>query len=689
MPTPTTDPHPVSAPDQGVPGDWLFEHAPLPQTCAVVTPDGALSQWRGNVAWHRLFEGAAPWVDPAVHAEFVHRLIALGGQGAEGVEPLRREMALTDRQGRERQMLVKAHLLPVNGQTLLLAGYLDITKQRAAVMASIGEYREMVDSANDTILLVEHNRIIECNPAAEQLFGRSRAELIGQHPGDLSPPFQEGGIASMELAQQRIADALSGVRRRFLWRHLRPDGSEFTAEVMLNPAHSLLDDKGVPRQGRFVSIMRDATERLQAEQALKDSAERFQRLFELAPVPLALLEPRGRVLAVNRQWTQLLGYTLDEVPDIPTWVALAYPDLAYRNMALALWDQALTAVMEEGREMQPTEVQVRSKDGQTRSVLVGGAMVGKELMTSFVDVTPQRRAQAELEALNATLESRVQERTQALQSAVDHLQRTQEELVRSEKLAGLGSLVAGVAHELNTPIGNAVMVSSTLRDLQQQFEESVAQGLKRSALQQFQAHWREATEVIERNLQRAAELIASFKQVAVDQSSYQRRPFELREVLHELHLTLSPTLRRSQVELIDLAPAGLRMDSYPGPLTQVLMNLVNNAVVHAFEQRERLREVRITAEALPDQRVRLTVADNGCGVDPAHLSRLFDPFFTTKLGRGGSGLGLHIVYTLVTGLLGGTVQVSSQPGQGCTVTLDLPCEAPHAAAPSHNMVQHG
>lgn len=241
MPTPTTDPHPVSAPDQGVPGEWLFVHAPLPQTCAVVAPDGALSQWRGNVAWHRLFEGAAPWVDPAVHAEFVHRLIARSGQGAEGVEPLRREMALTDRQGRELQMLVKAHLLPVDGQTMLLAGYLDITRQRAAVMASIGEYREMVDSANDTILLVEHNRIIECNPAAEQLFGRSRAELIGQHPGDLSPPFQEGGIASMELAQQRMADALSGVRRRFLWRHLRPDGSEFTAEVMLNPAHSLLE----------------------------------------------------------------------------------------------------------------------------------------------------------------------------------------------------------------------------------------------------------------------------------------------------------------------------------------------------------------------------------------------------------------------------------------------------------------
>lgn len=684
MSPPTPDPHPVPATDAVTPGDWLFEHAPLPQTCAVLAPDGGLSGWRGNLAWRDTFDSATPWIEPLAYAGFVRRLRTQEVSG----EPQVLEMALSDRQGRVRQMLVAGRLLRIAGQMQLLSSYQDVTVPRAAAQASISEYREMVESANDAILLVEHNLIIECNPAAELLFGRSRADLIGQHPGTLSPPYQEGGIPSMDLAQRRIADALSGVRRRFLWRHLRPDGSEFTAEVVLNPAHSLTDDSGQPRQGRFVSIMRDVTERLQAEQALKDSAERFQRLFELAPVPLALLEPRGRVLAVNRQWTQLLGYTLAEVPDIPTWVELAYPDQTYRAMALSLWEQALSAVMDQGREMQPTEVQVRCKDGQMRNVLVGGAMVGKELMTSFVDVTLQRRAKVELEALNASLESRVQERTQALQSAIDHLQRTQEELVRSEKLAGLGALVAGVAHELNTPIGNAVMVSSTLRDLQQQFDDSVTQGLKRSTLQQFQGHWREATEVIERNLRRAAELIASFKQVAVDQSSYQRRPFELGEVLHELHLTLSPTLRRSQVELLDEAPPGLRMDSYPGPLTQVLMNLVNNAVVHAFEGRPHPHQVRIRAEALPSQRVRLTVTDNGCGVDPAHLSRLFDPFFTTKLGRGGSGLGLHIVYTLVTGLLGGSVQVSSQPGQGCTVTLDLPCEAPHAAS-SSNMVQHG
>ena len=171
-------------------------------------------------------------------------------------------------------------------------------------------------------------------------------------------------------------------------------------------------------------------------------------------------------------------------------------------------------------------------------------------------------------------------------------------------------------------------------------------------------------------------MIASFKQVAVDQSSYQRRPFELAEVIHEMRLTLSPTLRRSQVELEEDVASPVRMDSYPGPLTQVLMNLVNNAVAHAFEHVTQPKVVRIVCRMLDAQRVRIQVQDNGCGIDEANLARIFDPFFTTKMGRGGSGLGLHIVYTLVTDLLGGTVQAQSQKGQGSCITLELPLVAP-------------
>jgi signal transduction histidine kinase len=274
----------------------------------------------------------------------------------------------------------------------------------------------------------------------------------------------------------------------------------------------------------------------------------------------------------------------------------------------------------------------------------------------------------------------VQARTAELQVAFEELRHTQDELVRKEKLASLGALVAGMAHELNTPIGNAVIVASTLADLRQQFDVEVARGLRRSVLSRFTADVAEAVDVMERNLRRAAELIAGFKQVAVDQSSHQRRPFELSEVVHELHLALSPTLRRRGVQWVEQVPAGLQMDSYPGPLSQVLMNIVNNAVTHAFDQQASPR-IAVRAEPVSDTHIQITLHDNGCGIAPEHQQRVFDPFFTTRLGRGGSGLGMHIVYSLVTGLLGGRVHLDSTPGHGCTLTLTLPRTAPVATTP--------
>jgi signal transduction histidine kinase len=188
----------------------------------------------------------------------------------------------------------------------------------------------------------------------------------------------------------------------------------------------------------------------------------------------------------------------------------------------------------------------------------------------------------------------------------------------------------------------------------------------------------EGLDVMERNLRRAAELISGFKQVAVDQSSHQRRQFDLREIVHELTLTLSPTLRRAGVTLTHDLPAGVTLDSYPGPLSQVIMNIVNNAVVHAFaEQAEPRIEVhgQVSGEQLT-----LSLRDNGCGIPPEHLSRVFDPFFTTRLGHGGSGLGMHIVYSLVTELLGGSVHIDSAVGRGTTVTLRIPLQAPQPDA---------
>ena len=204
-------------------------------------------------------------------------------------------------------------------------------------------------------------------------------------------------------------------------------------------------------------------------------------------------------------------------------------------------------------------------------------------------------------------------------------------------------------------------------------------GLQRSDFERFLAQVETAADISTRNLGRASELIASFKRVAVDQTSSQRRVFDLAEVVHEIVLTLQPTLKHTPYQVMTDVPAGLVLDSYPGPLGQVLSNLVQNAVVHAFGDQPKGR-IDITAQAVGDAFV-LTVADNGEGIAPEHLEKVFDPFFITRLGQGGSGLGLHIVHNVVTGLLCGQIEVRSVVGQGTAVVIRCPCVAPQRTQP--------
>lgn len=294
-----------------------------------------------------------------------------------------------------------------------------------------------------------------------------------------------------------------------------------------------------------------------------------------------------------------------------------------------------------------------------------------------------RSREAALQAFNATLEARVDERTDELSRAnnelvdtLETLKNAQGELVRSEKLASLGAMVAGVAHELNTPIGNSVMVATTLEQHCHAFQSDVESGtVRRSVIERFVRDSVMASEMLSRNLHLASELISSFKQVAVDQTSSHRRRFALDEVVGENLLALQPMLKSTPYQVTaDIAP-DLRFDSYPGPLGQVLVNLINNAVLHGFDGRTEGR-IEIAAEAGEPGWVTLRLSDDGCGIPLADQGRIFDPFFTTKLGQGGSGLGLHIVYNIATKVLGGKMVVSSTPGVGSIFTLSLPLIAP-------------
>lgn len=256
------------------------------------------------------------------------------------------------------------------------------------------------------------------------------------------------------------------------------------------------------------------------------------------------------------------------------------------------------------------------------------------------------------------------------------LEQATNQLVQSEKLASLGSLVAGFAHELNTPLGNSLMVASTLSTRIDEFADQLTAGaLRKQVLLDFVEQSRQAAALLQRNSQRAADLIGNFKEVAVDQTSMRRRSFDLRQALDEVLSALQPKLRHTGHHLeVKVAP-GIVLESYPGPIEQIITNLLANSLLHGFEGIA-AGTIRIDAEVLADARVALTYADDGVGIDKADAKRIFDPFYTTKLGSGGSGLGLYIVYNLTTGVLGGTIKLSSTPGQGVRFELLLPLVAP-------------
>lgn len=317
---------------------------------------------------------------------------------------------------------------------------------------------------------------------------------------------------------------------------------------------------------------------------------------------------------------------------------------------------------------------------QTASLLMVPVMVGERVLGALTVQSPAARAYGQvhldmLETLAAYVGVAIDNA-----SAYHQLKETQAQLAAQEKLASLGSLVAGVAHELNTPIGNSLLMASTLQektsDIAARFDGAT---LRRSDLADYVAESREAAGLIMRSLHNAAELVNSFRQVSVDQASAQRRRFDLAQACQEIVATLMNTVRLAGHRLELDVPAGIVMDSFPGPLGQVVINFVNNALLHAFEG---AGGSMLLAATQPDaSTVRIEFRDDGRGIPQADQSRIFDPFFTTRMGQGGTGLGLNISWNIVTTLLGGSVRVESSPGQGAAFILELPLRAPDPQVP--------
>jgi signal transduction histidine kinase len=267
-------------------------------------------------------------------------------------------------------------------------------------------------------------------------------------------------------------------------------------------------------------------------------------------------------------------------------------------------------------------------------------------------------------------------------AALAELQKTQTDLIQAEKLASLGQLVAGVAHEINTPLGIALTTATLLGDEAKRFGETAASGkLQRSVLERFVERMREGTDLLFSNLSRAADLVHSFKQVAADQASGERRQFSMDVWLQDLLTSLRPILRKTKHEVLIECPPGVMVDTYPGALGQVLTNLLTNAVTHAYEP-DQNGKLSIRVSEPRQDTVRIVFSDDGKGIPQEHQHRVFDPFFTTGRSTGSTGLGLHIVYNLVTSRLQGHINLYSKVERGTRFTIDIPKTVADAGAES-------
>lgn len=348
--------------------------------------------------------------------------------------------------------------------------------------------------------------------------------------------------------------------------------------------------------------------------------------------------------------------------------------------------QELSEALKEYKSLEGIELKLNKRTGKNNTLIWSFAPFYDAGTVRYMigfgqDVTDLKTAELQLTTLNNQLEEKVIKRTESLEEsntklavAFEDLKYAQQSLVETEKLASLGRLVAGVAHEINTPIGISVTVNSALEMEHQTIGELLAEGkLTKSALDHFVSRVGEATVLMGRTLETASVLVQNFKQVSADQVSSTRRTFDLDVMISELLATLAPTYKHHLIR--QNIPKEIKFDSYPGSLAQVITNLATNALTHGYSENE-TGTICIECQPHDEHKVVITFTDNGRGIPEANVDKVFEPFFTTRRGSGGTGLGLNIVHNIVTSILGGRIWVDSQLGTGTVFSIELPLIAP-------------
>jgi PAS domain S-box-containing protein len=450
-----------------------------------------------------------------------------------------------------------------------------------------------------------------------------------------------------------------GMVREFEYQVRRRDG----AILWLSDSATVVRD-AAGEVIRYEGTVRDITDQKRAEDAIAEGRRLLQQVIDTVPAVIDVKDKQLRYVLMNRYMAGIFGVEpADAIGHTTTDLMARYGEQKT--------DENDKRVLQAGRGIGFYEEEYMDFSGSVRQWLVNKLPLLdsdgeiENIVTVALDIGERKRGELEMRKAK-----------DAAEAALRNLRETQNSLIEAEKLAALGRLVAGVAHEVNNPIGISLTVASSLERKAATFADEVARGdLRRSRLNEFLETSRDASSQLVANLNRAAELIQSFKQVAADRNYSDQRSFDLGDLTEQVVMSLRPGLRKHHLTLtVDCEP-NLTMNSYPGPYGQVLTNLFLNAVAHAFPD-GRPGAVDIQVRRSGKDNVEIIFSDDGCGMSLDVRHRAFDPFFTTRRDQGGTGLGLHIVYSIVTNRLGGHLDLDSELGKGTRIQIILPRVAP-------------
>lgn len=414
--------------------------------------------------------------------------------------------------------------------------------------------------------------------------------------------------------------------------------------------------------------------KLQATEQLAQERDFSATVINASNAVITCLDSNLNILSTNPAGVMLTGHSQVELEG-ENWLSL-FVDKESR--------EKIETPLRELRLLQDQELTLDEANGQKATLLWSfvpfyeGSQVSRLIAFGY-DVSALKKVESEILTLNEQLEQKVAYRTQKLEesnhqlgAAFEQLQNTQASLVEAEKMASLGSLVAGVAHEINTPIGISVTAASYMQEQAVRLSQRIDDNqLTKIYLEKFLTNVSESTDLLLNNLKRASDLISSFKQVAVDQSSEACYTFNVKENINQVVTSLGHKLKRAKAEVEITCEPELEIFSYPGSFTQIYSNLILNSITHGFEDWDGEKKVRINVDQKGKSLI-IHYFDSGRGVEPEVARRIFDPFVTTKRGRGGSGLGTHIVYNLVVQLLRGRIHFETNLDQGVHFVITLP-----------------